>query len=101
MRQLKKISRRKKISHRTAIDAKWFALLSLVRSYQAILAFFLSTKILILSFDTVLAGCLFDAVVLVQASAALRTLASINIAESFGWTVSAIGSAERCSNEVA
>ena len=75
--------KKKKISHRTAIDAKWFALLSLVRSCQAILAFFLSTKILILSFGTLLAGCLFDAVDLVQAGAALRARCSIKITEIF------------------
>ena len=93
--------RKKKISHRNAWEAKWFGLLTLVPSSRAVLAFLLATKILILCFGAVLTRCFFDAVELVQASAALRTLASMNIAESFGWTVSAIGSAERCSNEVA
>jgi len=73
----------------------------LVPSSRAVLAFLLSTKILILCFSAVLARCLFDAVDLVQASAALRTLASMNIAESFGWTVSALGSAICRSDRVA
>ena len=84
---------RKKFTHRNAWETKWFGLLTLVPPSRAIHAFFLSTKILVLCFDAVFTRCLFDAIDLVQASVALRTLASINIAESFGRTFSALGSA--------
>ena len=88
----KQISK-KKISHRNARETKWFGLLTLVPSSRAILAVLLATNILILCFGAFLARCLFDAIELIQAGAALRALASINIAESFGRTFSALGSA--------
>ena len=92
---------RKKFTHRNAWETKWFRLLTLVPPSRAVLAFLLSTIILILCFSTVLTRCLFDVVELVQASATLIARCSINIAKSFGRTVSALGSAERRSNGVA
>ena len=96
----KKYHEEKKFTHRNAWETKWFGLLTLVPPSRAIHAFFLSTKILVLCFGAVFTRCLFDAVVLVQASVALRTLASINMAESFERTVSALGSASCRSDRV-
>ena len=97
----KKQSRRKKISHRSAWQTEWFGLLTLVPSSRAVLTFLLATNILILCFVTVLTECLFDVVKLVQASATLRALASINFAVSSERTGSALGSAERRCGEAA
>ena len=52
---LKKISKKKKITHRNAWETKWFGLLTLVPSSRAVLASLLPTKILILCFGAYLA----------------------------------------------